>query len=162
MLSRITKTSSVTIMFCIFSVLIFLEASAAADPMSICPDKIILNAECVGASQDIQAIFFGVPLDIYHRINNLNAEFYFVVEGEEKLVEETSSFHYCWDDDNLLISFNRSAIQEYAKANGMTDGTWEVIVKCTFDVVDLDGYLIETRSLEGADQVEILSPGNKK
>ena len=154
MLSRITKASSVTIICCIFSVLVFLEAPAECDAMSITPDRIILNAECVGNEQDIQAIFFGVGLQ-NDTITGLNADFYF--DGNATSVSNTDLFHYCWIDDNLLISFDRSEIQEHAKDNGMTDGTWTVTVKCTV-------YLLEnpTKTLEGSDQVKILAKGKKK
>ena len=130
-----------------------MEVPAECDNVSITPSRIILNAECVGSSQDIQAIF---PFALPPVEGSLKGWFY--LGDDEKPVCTTDSFHYCVWDDILLVSFDRSVIQAYAKEHELPDDVYEVRVSCTFNVECDD----EERTLEGTDSVKILTPGNKK
>ncbi len=154
MQSRITGTFWVTTICCVVSVLALLEVPAECDAMSIAPSRIILNAECVGSSQDIQAIFPFVWPSNYEFVEG---KFYF--GDDEYPACTTKSFHYCDLDDNLLVSFDRGKIQDYARDNELADDVL-VTVSCTFNVECDDGP--KTFTLEGTDLVEILAPGNKK
>ena len=159
--SRVIGTFWVTKICCIVSVLALMGVPAECDAMSITPSRIILNAECVeGNSQDIQAIFFGVGLNSF-RIDgdSFAGEFYFA--GEAGPVCITNSFHYCFVDDNLLVSFNRGVIQDYAEEKGLVDDVYEVEVFCSFYVTDSENNRT-LKEFEGSDFVEILAPGNKK
>jgi len=132
-----------------------MEVPAECDYVSIAPSRIILNAECVGSFQDIQAIF---PFNWPPVEGSLEGGFYFGDDEDPACI--TDSFHYCVDDDNLLVSFDRGEIQAYAKEHELPDGVYEVTASCTFNVEFDDGP--KTFTLEGTDLVEILTPGNKK
>jgi len=162
MFSRIARIPSALIICCIASVLIFLQAPAECDAMSVSPSRIILNAECVGSSQDIQATFNGVVLSSGSRIVDLTASFYFMIDGVAVWVCDTTSFHYCWIDDNLMLSFDRATIQEDAVTHGLVGGECEVFVECDFSIVNSDPDIEDIPvHLEGYDDVKILAPGNK-
>jgi hypothetical protein len=62
------------------------------------------------------------------------------------------------DDDNLLVSFDRGIIQEYA--GELAAGVYKVRVYCSLNV-ECNGEPY-TLILEGTDSVEILVPGKKK
>jgi hypothetical protein len=132
--------------------------------MSVSPSRIILNAECVGSSQDIQATF-GVTITS-GSIVDLNANFYFMIidpdTGDDVAVWVcwTDSFHYCWIDDNLMVYFDRAVIQDKAVANDLVDEECKVKVECSFSILSSDGSK-EDRNLSGTDIVEILAPGKK-
>ena len=164
MFSRIARIPSALIICCIASVLIFLQAPAECDAMSVSPSRIILNAECVGSSQDIQATF-GVTIQS-GSIVDLNANFYFMITdpdtGDDVAVWVcwTDSFHYCWIDDNLMLSFERDTIQEEAVTYGLVNTDCEVFVECSFSILSSDGSK-EDKYLSGTDVVEILAPGKK-
>lgn len=151
MRSRIFGTFWVTTICCIISAATLLELPAEEyDAMSIAPSRIILNAECVGSLQDIQAIFPFVWPSNYEFVEG---KFYF---GDDEVPDAYHSFHYCVDDDILLVSFDRGMIQAYAKDNGLA-GDVLVMVSCTFNVTGA-----EPDELRGTDLVEILTPGKKK
>ncbi len=159
MQSRIIGTFWVTTICCIVSVLALLGVPAECGDvievhLSIAPSRIILNAECVGSFQDIQAIF---PFNLAPVEESLEGWFYF---GDDVEPVTTDSFHYCYVDDNLLVSFDRGEIQAYAKELELADDVYEVRVSCTFDATCND--VTETYTLMGTDFVEILTPGNKK
>ncbi len=125
--------------------------------LSIAPSRIILNAECVGSSQDIQAIF---PFVWPANWEFVEGRFYFGdYEDDKDPVCTTKYFHYCAEDDILLVRFDRGEIQTYAKDNGLADDVL-VTVSCIFDVTCDD--VTETYTLMGTDFVEILAPGKKK
>jgi len=157
--SKNIGTFWVTTICCVVSVLALMEVPAECDAMSIAPSRIVLNAECVGSSQDIQAIFpFVWPADC--EFEKFEGEFYF--EGEDGPVCTTDSFHYCYLDDILLVSFDRGEIQAYAKEHELPDGVYEVTVSCTLKVKCDDDGSVTSIPLEGTDLVEIRTPGNKK
>ena len=158
MFSRIARIPSALIICCIASVLIFMQAPAECDAMSVSPSRIILNAECAGSSQDIQATF-GVVI-ASGSIVDLTATFYFMIDDEAVKVCETESFHYCWIDDNLMLSFDRAKIQEDAVTHGLVGEECEVFVECDFSILSSDGSK-EDVSLSGYDDVELLAPGKK-
>jgi len=140
-----------------------MEVPAECDAMAITPSRIVLNAECVGSSQDIQAILpFSWSTKFEFVEGSFGADFFLKREGEgeeERFICDTSSFHYCAVDDNLLVSFDRGEIQNYE--GGLEAGDYEARVYCTFRIKCDDGS--ETPiTLEGTDFVEILAPGKKK
>lgn len=130
--------------------LIFIGISAQGEPLKMSPYKIILNAKCVGASQDIQAI-----ISIYLPSATFAAsEATLSIDGCDSEFVATS-LRYCIIDDNLLISFNREEIQNALKAQGI-DGE----VGCTVEgFVEFADYPRE--SFSGESTVEVLSPGGR-
>ena len=168
MQSRIIGTFWVTTICCIVSVLALMGVPAECYDVnvSITPSRIILNAECVGSFQDIQAILpFVLPPKCKFVEGSFGADFFLKREGEEeeKPICHTSSFHYCAEDDNLLVSFDRGAIQNYE--GGLEAGVYDARVSCIFKIECDDGSgtpVTHTIELEGTDSVEILAPGKKK
>ena len=131
----------------------FLGSSPALgdDHVSICPHKLVLNAE--GKSDDVQAIVRMVLPSA--RIIEFNAVLRF---GGVDVATAESAF-YCAIDDNLIVGFDRQELQNnpavVAMANTSVVATvegWVVVAS------DEDPY---TRNFVGTDQVEIVKPGRK-
>ena len=118
MQSKIIGTFWVTTICCVVSVLALMGVQAECVDVSITPSRIILNVECVGSSQDIQAIFPFVWPTNYEFVEG---RFYF---GDDEDPVCTTSFHYCELDYNLLVSFDRGEIQLHAKDNDLADGVY--------------------------------------
>ena len=157
---RIIGTFWVTTICCIVSVLALMGVPAECYDVnvSITPSRIILNAECVGSSQDIQAI---IPFTLPAGGGFVEGSFVGSFDlGDDVEPVTTKSFHYCYVDENLLVSFDRGEIQAKAKDNGLA-GDVLVTVSCTFKIKCNDETEIPI-TLEGTDSVEILAPGKKK
>ena len=118
-------------------------------PVSMSPYKIILNAECKGSSQDIQAIVSISPAN-YEKIkgNTINIRF-----GEGGPTSKTTSYKYCIIDANLLVSFNRTEIQKE-----LIEDDIKGVIEVTVNDTDSDGNIF----FIGTSTVEIIAPGNKK
>ena len=136
--------------FCFFS------ASTFSYGMVIAPSTINLNAECIGMNQDIQAII-GYS-DAYFRIESY--EIYLTINNEPI---KADSLRYCYDDDNFLISFSRSAIQEALEDldfDGSKEETLSVVVDGSIEIIYGDG-ITNTVDLDESSNVTIIKPGNK-
>lgn len=119
-------------------------------PVSMSPFKIILNAQCVGAQQDIQAIVSVSPA-VYENIQG-SIGLYF--DGDESNSFTTDVFRYCYVDYNMLVSFDRLVIQEKLKELGITGITTATV---TGEFTENN----EVVTFIGTDSVEILSPSKK-
>lgn len=119
------------------------------EPMTMSPYKIVLNSECAGDGQDIQAII-SRPLDGLD-VKMLGATLYF--DGTE--VTKTTDIRYCYLDGNFLITFSRDEIHDFCVEAEMPSGI--VTAKVAVYLVDDP----ETELFGGEDSVEILAPGNK-
>ena len=126
--------------------------TARAEHVSICPHKIILNAE--GQSDDVQAIVRIVLPSAY--LESFAAVLY--LDGVEVAVAESA--YYCALDDNLIIGFDRTDLQNNPDVQALAGQT--VVAEVVGSVVvDCGGALVE-ENFSGSDTVEILKPGNKK
>ena len=127
-------------------------STARAEHVSICPHKIILNAE--GQSDDVQAIVEIVLPSAY--LESFEAVLY--LDGVKVAVAESA--YYCALDDNLIIGFDRTDLQNNPDVQALAGQT--VVAEVVGSVVvDRGDELVEV-SFSGSDTVEILKPGNKK
>ncbi len=144
------------LLFSFFFCFCFFSASTFSYAMVIAPSTINLNAECIGMNQDIQAII-GYS-DVFFRIESYEIS----LTINSKSIE-ADGLRYCFDDDNFLISFSRSAIQdalEDLSFDASKDLTLSVEVDCHIDIIYVDGTT-NTVVLDESGNVTIIKPGNK-
>lgn len=151
------KLLRLTLIGCVVFTLLFMSLTIQSDDsinvgVSMTPYKIILNAQCVGEQQDIQAIVSVSPA-VYENIQDKRIELYF--EGYESDIFTTDVFSYCYVDSNMLVSFDRLVIQEKLKELGISGITTATV---TGKFVDDNSELV---TFIGTDSVEILSPSKK-
>jgi len=151
------------LLFSFFFCFCFFSASTFSYAMVIAPSTINLNAECIGMNQDIQAII------------RWPSNFYFTIGDNEISLTinsksiEADSLRYCFDDDNFLISFSRSAIQEALEDlsfDGSKEKTLQVEVYGTIDITydDVETFTdgeTFTVVLDESSSVTIIKPGKK-
>jgi hypothetical protein len=156
-MSKMKKLLRLTLIGCVVFTLLFMSLTIQSDDsinvgVSMTPYKIILNAQCVGEQQDIQAIVSVSPA-VYENIQDKRIELYF--EGYESDIFTTDVFSYCYVDSNMLVSFDRLVIQEKLKELGISGITTATV---TGKFVDDNSELV---TFIGTDSVEILSPSKK-
>ena len=126
--------------------------TARAEHVSICPHKIILNAE--GQSDDVQAIVRIVLPSA--SLESFDAVLY--LDGVEVAVAESA--YYCAVDDNLIIGFDRTDLQNNPDVQALAGQT--VVAEVVGSVVVNCGDELVEESFSGSDTVQILKPGKKK
>lgn len=144
------------LLFSLFFCFCFFSASKFSYAMVIAPSTINLNAECIGMNQDIQAII-GWYSDFYFTI--VSYEISLTINDEPIYAD---GLRYCFDDDNFLISFSRSAIQEALEDltfDGSKEKTLSVDVAGSIEIIY--GAVSDTVDLGGSSDVTIIKPGNK-
>ena len=160
-----SRRFSVSVAYCIIFALAFavIPALCHAESVSITPFKIILNAQCVGQSQDIQAIISKSMPSTYH-IDEYDVTLSF--NGVE--VASAFAFRYCYIDSNFLASFDREAIQADPYVASLASGEAVATVSGWFTVRDNEGNPIYDEdgdqikiTFSGDDTVEILNPKKK-
>jgi hypothetical protein len=122
-----------------------------AETMNFTPNRIILNAS--GNFTDVQAIF-GLALPGFSQLDSCVA--YLKFDGQE--VADSYSAHYCVVDENLLVAFDRTAVQEVSQE--FAGELVEAFVSGEVRYLDSGGNLYTT-VFEGTDEVEILEPGRR-
>lgn len=141
------------LVFAVFVLAVLALAPAAhAEQVSICPHKIVLNAE--GQSDDVQAI-----VSIVLPSANLESfDAVLILDGVEVAVAESA--FYCAVDDNLIIGFDRTDLQNNPDVKALAGET--VIAEVVGSVIVDDGGELVEISFSGSDRVQIVKPGNKK
>ena len=125
-------------------IVVFSGTAVSAEHVSICPHKLVLNAE--GQSDDVQAIVsIGIPPP--YIIINPDVRLWF----GDTLVATAESAFYCVIDDNLIIGFDRQELQEALGDIGLAGKEVLLTVEGCVNGV----------CFNGSDQVEIVQPGNK-
>lgn len=149
MIRRMVRLLSISFTLSFAFALVLVVKPCYGEPLNMSPHKIVLNSECAGDHQDIQAII-SRPLGGLE-VEKLGATLYF--DGIE--VTRTTDIRYCYLDDNFLITFSRDEIHDFCAEAEMPSGmvTAKVLVYHVDDP--------ETELFSGEDSVEILAPGNK-
>ena len=142
---------------CVAFMLVFLGVERGyGESVNIAPHRIILNAKCEGAEQDIQAIISIVLSS--SRITDFEVTLWL---GDIEIVK-AQGLRYCIIDYNLLASFDRQVIQDHPDViNQANQGSVKFTVDGWVTVSDSDGGTMTTE-FNGNDLVEILAPGKQK
>lgn len=161
MFIKVVRISAVLFFCCAIFALILVDVWAGDRielPVFMSPHKIILNAECKGSLQDLQAIVSWSCSGSCSISGDAMLLFQKGDEGEEIVVaEESISFRYCAIDDNILISFDRQEVQEKTSGANITGDDVIAIVRGEFTTGDGS----EPIYFEGSDIVEVLASGKK-
>jgi hypothetical protein len=123
--------------------------------VTICPYKIILNVPCKAESQDIQAVVRFDPSASGALLEASTVKMFVVKEDDEIEIAVAEYMRYCYDDDNLLCTFNRSVIQKAVQS--MANSIVTVKIKGWLPGSDLNS----PEDFWGTDDVEIVSPSKK-
>ena len=145
---------------CVAFMLVFLGVERGyGEYVNIAPHRIILNAKCEGAEQDIQAIISIVLSS--SRITDFEVTLWLGDVGDIEIVK-AQGLRYCIVDYNLLASFNRQVIQDHPDViDQANQGLVKFTVAGSVTVSNSDG-VETTTEFDGNDLVEILAPGNQK
>ena len=152
------KLLRLTLIVCVVFTLLFMSLTIQSDDsiinvgVSMTPYKIILNAQCVGEQQDIQAIV-SVSSAVFENIKDKTIALYF--GGDEANTFTTKIYSYCYLHSNMLVSFERLPIQEKLKELGISGITTATVTAKFFDDNSEEVTFI------GTDSVEILSPSKQ-
>ena len=133
---------------CVISV--FVLSAVMSESMVMSPHKIILNASLKGEKQDIQAVI-GMVLPTGYVIDAFDITLSF----NDIEIAKAVNARYCWDDFNLLVTFDREEIQNNPDVVDLAGKTVIAKVEGTLnpDSNPVDVY--------GVDSVIILKPGKK-
>jgi len=124
-----------------------------AENVEMTPYKIILNAQ--GSFEDVQAI---VALSLAPASQVIDFDISLSLNGV--VVAQAISCYYCVIDQNLLIGFDRTALQADAYVQSLAGQDVIADVEGTVTAVASDGSMV-IRSFSGSDPVEIADPGKK-
>ena len=140
---------------CVLAAFIVTVGSAGTalgdDHVSMAPHKIVLNAQ--GNSDDVQAII-GMSLPSA-TIVSFDAVLSF--DGVDVSIAESA--FYCAIDDNLIVGFDRTELQNNPDVAALAGQT--VVATVEGQVTVQTGDTTYTRNFIGSDSVEILKPGRK-
>lgn len=145
--ARLSTALVVLFATCVASV----TAPALAAAMTMSPHKLVLNS--VGSSEDVQAI---LPMTITAGYTFTAGEATLRFDGIE--VATTVSLRYCYIDDNLLVSFDKTALLQNPDVIAMAGLIVTAEVEGSFTATDADGNTY-TQDFSGTDEVEIIAPG---
>ena len=125
---------------------------SAEEPVSVCPHKIVLNAE--GNSDDVQAIvhLYLPSADI------VSFDVVLLLDGVE--VATAESAFYCLIDNNLIVGFDRQELQDNADVAALAN-EGEVVATVEGSVVVMAGGVPVEKEFSGSDLVEVVKPGKK-
>ena len=126
---------------------------AFCDEMTMSPHKIILNAR--GQFEDVQAVI-RIPLQAGYYLTDYRVTLRF----NDIPVSEAFDFRYCYNDDNFLASFDRTALQADPAVIAMANTVVTATVEGWFEAAADDGS-VYTQDFSCNDQVEILDPDKK-
>jgi hypothetical protein len=143
--------SRVSVVLLVSFVTLFVGFSLA-DAIVITPDRIVLNS-VQGNAEDIQAI---IPMTIDAGYSF--AEGSAILRFGEDIVASSIYIRYCYIDNNLLISFDKTALLNNPIVIEMVGSTVAATVEGSFTAIDIDGNTY-TQSFSGTDQVIILDQG---
>jgi len=146
---RSRLTTAMVVLFVSFVALMTAPTSAMALTMS--PHKLVLNS--VGSSEDVQAI---IPLTITAGYTFTAGEATLRFDGVE--VATTVTMRYCYIDDNLLVSFDKTALLQNPDVIAMAGMIVTAEVEGSFTATDADGNTY-TQDFGGTDEMEIVGPG---
>lgn len=126
--------------------------TAPAEPVSMTPFKIVLNAK--GQSEDFQAI---VSMNLVggSRVIDFDITLWF----NEFEIEKAKSAFYCVIDDNLLVGFDRTSVLANPDVAALAGQPVVATVEGWIAIEAYDGGAPIIRSFSGTDDVEIVNPG---
>jgi hypothetical protein len=146
---RSRLSTAIVVLFVSLVALITVPTSATAMTMS--PHKLVLNS--VGSSEDVQAI---IPMTITAGYTFTAGEATLRFDGIE--VATTISLRYCYIDDNLIVSFDKTALLQNPDVIALAGMVVTAEVEGSFTATDADGNTY-TQDFSGTDEVEIVAPG---
>lgn len=145
--SRVSTAMIALFVLCVALV----TAPTSATAMTMSPHMLVLNS--VGSSEDVQAI---IPLVITSGYTFTSGEATLRFDGVE--VATTVSMRYCYIDDNLIVSFDKTALLQNPDVIAMAGMIVTAEVEGSFTATDGDGNTY-TQDFSGTDEVEIVAPG---
>ena len=145
--------AAVSFLIVMAAFLIVLPSLSLAEDMTVCPYKIVLNAQ--GKSESVQAVIRmpmkpGYVLDDWHVTLSFNST----------LISEAYAFRYCPIDDNFLASFDRAALLGNPDVIAMANTTVVATVEGWYTGVAADGDSY-THEFLCTELVEIVDPDVK-
>lgn len=138
-----------TIFICF--ILLIGQTAALAESITVAPYKIILNAK--GQFEDLQVVV-RMPIPAGYQVTDTVASLYF--DGIE--VSQAFAAVYCYIDDNLLVSFNRTELQANPDVVSMANSVVQAEIVGYVVLTNADGDEIQ-QYFSGTAPVEILKPG---
>ncbi len=127
------------------------QTTALAESITIAPYRIILNAK--GQFEDLHVVV-RMPIPAGYQVTDTVASLYF--NGIE--VSQAFAAVYCYIDDNLLVSFDRTELQANPDVVSMANSVVQAEIVGYVVLTNADGDEIQ-QNFSGIAPVEILKPG---
>lgn len=132
---------------------LMVPATASADALTICPEKIVLNAK--GQFEDVQAVI-RMAMTSGYTLSDYNVTLSF----DGVVVSEAYFMRYCYIDDNFLASFDRPALQANPTVIAMENSFVGATVEGWYEATNSDGESYR-HDFSYTTMVQIVDPDKK-